>query len=512
MNAPLRHMKARRVQEYRGALEPLSTQVLQFLSKRLGKGRVAWILFLAASLSGAQAQYTYTTNNGALSITQYSGPGGAVSVPSTIKGLPVTAIANFAFSSNSNATSVTIPEGVTNIGFEAFYSCSALTNITLPASVSSIGDWAFQNCPKLATISVGSLNSAYSSLNGVLLDKRQTRLVSYPGGKSGTYTIPGTVAEVGLGAFGGCANLTGISIPGNVTNIGDSAFYNCASLGSVTIPGGVSNIGNSAFYSCKSLASVVVGGGVTGIGDYAFASCYKLAHVSLGSNVTSIGYGTFSGSGLTNVALPDSLQTIGEAAFEYCSNLTSVSIGKSLGSLANFAFDACTSLNQVALSNGLGSIGVEAFGRCPRLASLTIPGSVTNVGATAFAGCTNLTSVYFAGNAPAEGGALFGGDEKVIVYYSPQSGGWSATFDGVATVAWNGQIPSRDAGFGVRAGRFGFNVTGTSNLTIIVERSVTLQGALWVPLQTNVLTGGADYFSDPQWKSYATGFYRLRSP
>src|SRR5690348_16933411 len=99
--SPLRHMKARRLQQYRGELEPL-TKGHQFLTKRLEIGRIAWVLllFLQVSVSAVQAQYNYTTNNGALTITQYTGPGGAVIVPSIIKGLPVTAIGNFAFNSN----------------------------------------------------------------------------------------------------------------------------------------------------------------------------------------------------------------------------------------------------------------------------------------------------------------------------------------------------------------------------------------------------------------------------
>ena len=475
---------------------------------------ICWILvvLMQADLSVGYAQYIYTTNNGALSITQYTGSGGAVSIPATIKGLPVTMLANFAFYSKSNVTSVIVPAGVTNIGFEAFYSCGSLTNITLPASVTSIGDWAFQNCPKLAAISVGALNSKYSTVNGVLLDKTQTTLVSYPGGKAGSYSIPGTIANIGIGAFGGCANLTGISIPASLTNISDSAFYTCAGLASINIPGGVTSIGNSAFYSCKSLSSAVIGGGVTTIGDYAFASCFNLGHVTLGSNVMNIGYGAFSGSGLTNLSLPDSLKTLGDAAFEYCSNLTAVTVGGGLGSLANFAFDACTSLSRITLSDGLGSIGVDSFGRCARLVSLTIPGSVTNIGATAFSSCTNLGSVYFAGNAPSDGGSIFAGDDKVIVYYSSQAQGWGAIFGGAPAVGWNVQIPTRDIGFGVKAGRFGFNITGPSNLTIVVERTLSLQNPIWASLQTNVLANGSNYFSDSQWTSHASGFYRIRSP
>ena len=49
-------------------------------------------LLLLALPAVVQAQYTYTTNNGAITITGYTGPGGAVTIPSMTNGLPVTSI------------------------------------------------------------------------------------------------------------------------------------------------------------------------------------------------------------------------------------------------------------------------------------------------------------------------------------------------------------------------------------------------------------------------------------
>ena len=128
-----------------------------------------------------QAQYSYTTNNGTITITEYTGSGGAVVIPSTINDLPVT-----------------------SIGDNAFYECLRLTSVTIPNSVTSIGDEAFYGCNSLNSISVDTNNPAYSSLSGVLFDKSQTTLVEYPGGLSGSYTIPNGVVSIGDGAFAGC--------------------------------------------------------------------------------------------------------------------------------------------------------------------------------------------------------------------------------------------------------------------------------------------------------------------
>jgi len=76
----------------------------------------------------------------------------------------------------------------------------------------------------------------------------------------------------------------------------------------------------------------------------------------------------------------------------------------------------------------------------------------------------------------------------------------------------NPQVQTSDASFGVRTNRFGFNITGTSGLVIVVEACTNLADPIWSPVGTNTLTSGLSYFSDPQWTNYPGRFYRLRSP
>ncbi|MGP8199388.1 MAG: leucine-rich repeat domain-containing protein [Limisphaerales bacterium] len=91
--------------------------------------------FLTAATANYTAQeqqsgpFVYLANAGAVTIISYSGPGGAVTIPSTINGLSVTSIGQNAFQNCSNLTSVTLPAGVTNIGTQAFYECGNLTSI-----------------------------------------------------------------------------------------------------------------------------------------------------------------------------------------------------------------------------------------------------------------------------------------------------------------------------------------------------------------------------------------------
>ena len=98
-----------------------------------------------------------------------------------------------------------------------------------------------------------------------------------------------------------------------------------------------------------------------------------------------------------------------------------------------------------------------------------------------------------------------------ITCRGPRAGTNFAQLTGLPTVLWNPQVQN-DASFGVQTNQFGFNITGSSNLVIVVEACTNLANPVWQPVQTNTLTGGSSYFSDPQWTNYPARFYRLRSP
>ena len=74
---------------------------------------------------------------------------------------------------------------------------------------------------------------------------------------------------------------------------------------------------------------------------------------------------------------------------------------------------------------------------------------------------------------------------------------------------WLPQVQTADGGFGVQSNGFGFNINWATGQTVVVEDSMDLIN--WQPVQTNVLTTGSSYFSDPQWTNYSVRFYRLSS-
>src|ERR1035441_3491021 len=100
--------------------------------------KVVPFLLLFALPAAVEAQFQFVTNNGAITITAYAGPGGAVTIPNTINGWPVTNIGDEAFWNCRSLSSVTIPGSVICIGVEAFLGCYSLPSVTIPNSVTSI--------------------------------------------------------------------------------------------------------------------------------------------------------------------------------------------------------------------------------------------------------------------------------------------------------------------------------------------------------------------------------------
>ena len=141
--------------------------------------RLLLLLLLLELPVVAQAGFTYTTDNGTITITGYTGPGGAVSIPSAINGLPVTGIGSGAFTYFTTFTSVTIPSSVTRIGDRAFYGCSSLASVTIPGSVTSIGVKAFLFCNSLRGVYFEG--SAPPDLDSLFLDTDNMTVYYLPG-------------------------------------------------------------------------------------------------------------------------------------------------------------------------------------------------------------------------------------------------------------------------------------------------------------------------------------------
>ena len=148
-------------------------------------------------------QYYVNEDGNSVTIREYTGSGGDVTIPSEIDGKKVTSIGVCAFLECNSLTSVTIPNGVESIRISAFSRCSGLTRVTIPNSVTCIWDMAFMNCSSLTDI-----------------------------------TIPNGVTSIKRNAFSNCSNLTSVTLPDSVESIGNAVFSGCSGLTSITVEKG----------------------------------------------------------------------------------------------------------------------------------------------------------------------------------------------------------------------------------------------------------------------------------
>ena len=215
------------------------------------------------------------------------------------------------------------------------------------------------------------------------------------------------VTKIGEDAFQDNTTITSVTIPASVTEIGSNAFADCTNLTSVHYEGDWSNLtiqsGNPAVedavnaqlfdfkFILNDTAVIVIRYKGTAA-DVTIPSRYK------GKPVTMIDHAAFHDSAVTSVTIPDSVTSIPDDAFAYCSNLTNISIPNSVTFIGFSAFNSCTSLKSITLPSSLSTIQSYAFYNCGNLETIRIPVSVTFIGNYAFAGCPSLMTVTYPGS------------------------------------------------------------------------------------------------------------------
>ena len=390
---------------------------------------------------------TIELNDGTLEISKYVGNSATYEIPGEIDGKKVIRIGNSAFIDCTELTSVTIPDGVTDIRWRAFYNCVSLKSVTIPKSVTYIDSYAFgyyYDSDSFATKKIdgfkinyvkNTYGHMYALKNGFTDEACLLTHELYDGtleiteyvGNSATYVIPSEidgkrVTQIGYDAFNDCTELTSITIPDGVTCIGNSAFSYCTSLETVTIPNSVTQIYPRAFYDCTLLKEVTIPASVTSIGNEAFgyyyvrdssetkkADGFKINYVNNTRGhwyaikngftdgtcfvVNELDDGTveitgYAGNSATCV-IPDEIHgkkvtRIGDSAFKDRTELTSVTIPDGVTYIVDCAFFGCTSLETVTIPNSVINICSSAFRNCTSLKEVTIPASVTNIEYYAF--------------------------------------------------------------------------------------------------------------------------------
>ena len=195
--------------------------------------------------------------DGTLAVTGYFGNSSEIVIPSSVNGKIVTVIESKAFY-DCTASTISIPESVTEITTSAFAHCKFLTSIDIPHSVTKIGKYPFANCESLKKINVDQNNNNFTSVDGVLFTKDMTYLIQYPAGREGAYIIPEGVAVINQAAFSGASKLTSVELSSTLLEIVYYAFTLCSSLTEINIPDSVEKIDEYAFPNCSMLESINV--------------------------------------------------------------------------------------------------------------------------------------------------------------------------------------------------------------------------------------------------------------
>ncbi len=156
----------------------------------------------------------------------------------------------------------------------------------------------------------------------------------------------------------------------------------------------VTSIGEYAFHRCSGLTSIAIPDSVINIDNFAFDSCHGLTSITIPDSVTSIGEGAFSDcSSLTSITIPAGVKKIGVKTFSGCTVLTSITIPNSVTSIGDSAFSSCYGLTSITIPNSVTHIENNAFINCSGLTSIIIPDGVISIGDCTFLGCSCLTSI-----------------------------------------------------------------------------------------------------------------------
>ena len=316
---------------------------------------------------------------------------------------------------------VTFPASLKTIESSVFDGCRNLSEVKLPASLTAIQSSVFHRCSAKTVFYDGSLEQwnhitadndvlGYSCPSLVMDDytaqfipveddpdhpfpgppPKTVTITKYTGTES-TVILPSTISswpvtKIGEDAFQDNTTITSVTIPASVTEIGSNAFADCTNLTSVNYAGDWSNLtiqsGNPAVqdaaneqlfdfaFTPDNTAVIVIRYRYKGTAaDVTIPSRYK------GKPVTAIEHAAFHDSAVTSVTIPDSVTSIHDNAFGFCSQLTNISIPNSVTYIGFSAFNNCTSLKSITLPVSVTSIGSYAFDGCPSSMTVTYSGS-----------------------------------------------------------------------------------------------------------------------------------------
>jgi len=275
----------------------------------------------------------------------------------------VTAIGDYAFYRNLGDIEVN-SDYITSVGFESFLYCENLKNVTL-TNVLTISDSAFSG-------------SAVEELD-----------------------LGTKITTIGKNAFSG-VNIESFVCPDSLVDIGEAAFMNCYNLQSFEFGTLIETLSKDLFNDCSNLLNVVLKTNIKSIGMSAFANCSSLIEIELPNSLLTLDYAAFSGSGLIEITLPETIIEVSSSLFADCLNLATINLSSQTTKLGNNVFAGCISIESIFLPNTISELGEGVFMGCELLSEINIPTALKTIGSSAFADCFSISTMDLTGAANLE--------------------------------------------------------------------------------------------------------------
>ncbi|MBE5742038.1 MAG: hypothetical protein E7360_01810 [Clostridiales bacterium] len=246
----------------------------------------------------------------------------------------------------------------------------------------------------------------------VVYSKDKTKLLYFTNSQStADFVIEDSVTSIGNYAFF-MTKLGSLTVTSKMINVGEYAFYD-SDISTLTFEDrtNVLEIGKYAFYSNQIAGTLAFPSETAFIGEYAFYNCTGITAVSFGENskLNEIGNYAFSGSSITEIEIPASVQSFGSAFSSTSLETVTFAPNSNVSEIGDNAFSGCSNLANIDLPSGVYSIGAKAFYNTA-ITGITLSDSVEKIGASAFAG-SKLESINIPGRVSAISNNAFDGCE-----------------------------------------------------------------------------------------------------
>ncbi|MBD5350188.1 MAG: leucine-rich repeat domain-containing protein [Bacteroides sp.] len=243
-----------------------------------------------------------------------------ISCPKTFTGeftIPasVTTLESFCFTDCTKLTSAPIPSTVTTFGMGPFIRCKSLTSLTIPASTkpASSNVYICFDTPLLESITVEEGNTSICSVDGVVYNSAQDKLIQYPAAKKGDVKILESVTSYGNYSLAGVQALTSFTVPAEITSFSNNILRSCPNLTEINV-----DEGNTSY---SSEDGVLFNKDKTNLISFPSG---KSGEYTVPDGVTTISSAAFSSSKISNIELPSSVTNYGGSFFGNCGNLTKI--------------------------------------------------------------------------------------------------------------------------------------------------------------------------------------------